>query len=320
MKRITREQAMECNIDRKLSPIISVEPNEQFVVETEDAAAGYLRDEKTLPYPDNRPTHSSNPPLLNPVAGPVYIEGVEKGDVVVVNIERIIPDTQGYTILQPGDGLLGDSLKYRKATDYYTRILRHIPGNSGTLRDGECVFNDSIKWHLAPHIGTLCCAPEREVPASVNVQGPWGGNLDSRDFCEGSKIYLSSYVEGGLLFAGDVHACMGDGELTGTANETRAELTLSCDVIKAKPLPHVRIEKKDSIIGLYCDKPLESAVRKAVLNLMEWMINDYGFDEREAYILMGTCPEMRINIYQMVDIPGISYTAGAELPKKYLTL
>ena len=319
MKRITRDRATVTDIDRRLQPVITVEPGEPFILETEDAAAGYIRDDSILPYPEKRPTHSVDPPRLNPVAGPVAINGAEKGDIVVVNVKKIIPDTQGYTILQPGDGLLGDSLTYSETADYYTRILRHVPGESGTVSDGLCVFNGRIRWRLAPHIGTLCCAPEREVHSSVLVQGPWGGNLDSRDFCDGSRIYLACRVEGGLLFAGDVHACQGDGELTGTANETRAELTLSCDVIKNRTIPHVRVEKKDRIIGLFCNKPLESAVRGAMLNLLDWMTEDYGFDTREAYLLIGTCPDFRINIYQMVDIPGFSYTAGAEILKKHLS-
>ncbi|MCE5250293.1 acetamidase/formamidase family protein [bacterium] len=318
MKRITRKQANICDIDHRIEPAIRVEPGERFVLETEDAAAGYLRDEAVLPYQQNRPTHAFTPPLLNPVAGPVYIEGAEKGDLVAVSVEKIVPDSQGYTILQPGDGLFGDSLTYRSCTNYLTRILRHLPGKSGTLADGDCILNSRVRWKLAPFIGTMCLAPEREVPASVNVQGPWGGNLDSRDFCEGSIVYLNSYNPGGLLFAGDVHGSQGDGELSGTANEVRAEITLSCTVIKQKKIPHVRVEKPDSIIGLSCGKPLENAVRGAVVNLLEWMKGDYGFDEREAYLLIGTCPDVRINIYQMVDLLSISYTAGVEVPKSYI--
>ncbi|MBT4485400.1 MAG: hypothetical protein HOC71_17175 [Candidatus Latescibacteria bacterium] len=318
MKRIPLEKATVFEIDHRLEPAIHVEPGEKFILETEDAAAGYLRDESILPKPENRPTHAFNPPKLNPVTGPIYVEGAEKNDVIVVTVEKIIPDTQGYTILQPGDGLFGDSLKYSKTAEYFTRILKHIPGPSGTLADGDCILNDRSRWNLAPFIGTMCLTPEREAPASVNVQGPWGGNLDSRDFCEGSRIYLNSYVPGGLLFAGDVHGSQGDGELSGTANEVRAELTLSCTIIKGKTIPHVRVEKNNAIIGLFCEKPLENAVKGAVSNLMEWMVSDYGFNERDAYLLIGTCPDFRINIYQMVDITGLSYTAGAELPKKYL--
>lgn len=318
MKRISRGQATVCEISHKLTPLIRVEPGERFVLETEDAAAGYIRDEQTLPYPDMRPTHTSSPPLLNPVAGPVYIEGAEKGDTIVVTVEEIVPDIQGYTILQPGDGLYGDSLTYSSTTDFFTRILKHVPGPSGTLDDGECILSSRTRWKLSPFIGTICLAPEREIPASVTVQGPWGGNLDSRDFCEGSRIYLNCYVDGGFFFAGDVHGSQGDGELTGTANEIRADITLSCTVLKKKTIPHVRVGKKDSIIGLACEKPLERAVKDAVSNLIEWMKEDYGFNEREAYMLIGTCPGFRINIYQMVDISGMFYTAGAELPKRYV--
>ena len=53
--------------------------------------------------------------------------------------------------------------------------------------------------------------------------------------------------------------------------------------------------------------------------LIEWMVSDYGLDEQEAYMLIGLCPDFRINIYQMVRIPDFFYTAGAEIPKKYLT-
>jgi len=319
MKRITRDRAVIATIDRRLEPALVVSPGESFVIETEDAAAGYFRDDGTLPYPDKRPTHTADPPLLNPVGGPVWIEGAGKGDVVVVTVENIEVDTQGYTILQPGDGMLGDSLKYRATTGYYTRILFHEPGADGTLSGGTCFFNDSIRWKLAPHIGTICCAPEREAMASVSIQGPYGGNIDSRDIRKGARVYLSSYCEGGLLFAGDVHACEGDGELTGTADETRATLTLSCEVLKNRTIPHVRVEHDDRIIGLFCDKPLESAVRGATRNLLDWMMDEYGFDARDAWLLIGTCPDFRINVYQMVDMPGLSYTAGAELPKEYIT-
>ena len=318
MKRIPREQATVCEIDHRCKPVIRVKSGEPFILETEDAAAGYIRDEHTLPYPDKRPTHVSNPPLLNPVAGPVYIEGASKGDTVVITVQNIVPDSQGYTILQPGDGLFGDSQRYRPTAEFFTRILRHEPGSSGTLSDGDCILNSSSQWKLTPFIGTICLAPEREAPASLSIQGPWGGNLDSRDFCVGSKIHLNSYVDGGLLFAGDVHGSQGDGELTGTANEIRAEVTLSCSVIKGKKIPHVRVEKEEALIGLWCAKPLESAVRGAVSNLLDWMTDDFGMDVREAYLLIGTCPDFRINVYQMVDIPGMFYTVGAELPKRYI--
>ncbi|MFC1540823.1 acetamidase/formamidase family protein [Candidatus Latescibacterota bacterium] len=320
MKRITREQAHVFAIDHLLDPVITVKPGERFVLETEDAADGYLRDETILPKPENRPTHVTNPPLLNPVAGPVVIEGAEKGDTIKVIVENIAPDTQGYTILEPGLGLFGDSIRHPKIAEYLTRILHITPDESGNLRDGDCSLNVNTHWKLAPFIGTLCLAPEREILSTVMIQGPYGGNLDSREFCAGAHIYLNCYHDGGLLFAGDVHGSQGDGELTGTANEIRAELTLSCDVLKGKSIPHVRVERSDTLIGLFCDKPLENAVRGAVSNLLDWMTVEFEMDKCEAYLLIGTCPDFRINIYQMVDIPGFSYTVGAEIPRKYVSM
>ena len=318
MKRITRDNATVTNVGNHHAPAIKVAQGQSFTLETLDAAWGYFDSDDKLPYPDQRPSHTADPPHLNPLAGPVYIDGAQKGDIVIVSIEKIIPADSGYTILQPNDGLLGDSLKHSATSEYFTKILKHIPGESGTLADGLCQFNDKISWKLSPHIGTLCLAPEREVLASVSMQGSYGGNLDSRDFREGSKIWLTAHNDGGLLFAGDVHASMGDGEITDTADECASEFTLSCTVMKQRTIPHVRIERADAIIGLFCDKPLESAVKGAILNLLDWLTEDYGFDDREAYLLMGTCPDFRINIYQIVDFPGLSYTAGAELPLKYL--
>ncbi len=317
MKQVDRAHATITNIVNSLTSLISVEQGEIFKLETQDAAWGYFKDDSTLPYPDKRPTHNVNPPSLNPVAGPVFIKGAEKGDVVVVTIEDIIPADHGYTILQPDDGLLGDSKNYPETSDYFTKILRHFPGESSTMSDGFCRFSDRIEWNLSPHIGTICLAPERESLASVSMQGPSGGNLDSRDFRKGSKIWLTSNNDGGLLFAGDVHASMGDGEITDAADECAADLTLSCKVIKNKRIPHVRVEREDALIGLFCDKPLESAIKGAILNLLDWLVEDYGVDRREAYVMMGVCPDFRLNIYQMVDFPGLSYTVGAEFPRKY---
>ena len=69
---------------------------------------------------------------------------------MAVTIHDIVPDIQGYTIQQPGDGLFGDSLKWKDTTEYLTRILRHETGPSGTLADGICHLNNHLSWPIAP--------------------------------------------------------------------------------------------------------------------------------------------------------------------------
>ena len=318
MQRITRDQAMEYEFDRRHPPKLRVAQGESFVVETEDAGSGLIRSPDVAPHLDDLPTRKFDPPKGNPIGGPVYVKGAERGDLLAVTIEKIVVDDQGFTNFRPGVGPLGDSYKWESPRGPFVHIIKHLPGPSGTTRDGKGVFNDKITWDLQPMIGTIGTAPDREVETSAVGQGPWGGNLDVRDIAEGTTCYLNCYHPGGLLYVGDVHASQGDTEFYGTADETRAELTLSCRVIKNKKIPFVRLEKRDSIVSLYSFRPLEDAVESAIINLMEWMVNDYGVSERDAY--MHTCinPDFRINVYQMVRLGRIQYTAGAEIPKKYL--
>jgi acetamidase/formamidase len=117
---------------------------------------------------------------------------------------------------------------------------------------------------------------------------------------------------------GDVHASQGDTEFYGAADETGAELTLSCRVIKGKKIPFVRLEKDDTIVSLYSFRPLEDAVNAAIVNLMDWMVTEYGVSQRDAYMHMCVNPEFRVNVYQMVRLGRIQYTVGAEIPRTYL--
>ena len=93
---------------------------------------------------------------------------------------------------------------------------------------------------------------------------------------------------------------------------------LSCRVVKNKTLPFVRLEKEQPIVSPYSFRPLEDAVETAIVNLMEWMVTEYGVSERDAYMHACINPEFRINVYQMVRLGKVQYTAGAEILKKYL--
>ncbi len=78
------------------------------------------------------------------------------------------------------------------------------------------------------------------------------------------------------------------------------------------------MEKDNSIVSLYSYRPLEDAVEMAIVNLMEWMVTEYGVAERDAYMYTCINPEFRVNVYQMVRIGRIQYTVGAEIPRRYL--
>ena len=290
------------------------------MVETEDAFSGRIQSEEDLPTPENlRPFSESEPETANPLAGPIYVRGAERGDLLVIHIEKIIPAEKGVTGIKPGQGALSDSHKWSEIhRTAYTHIIRHQPGPSTTTRDGKAFYTEKISWDLKPFIGTIGVAPCIEVETSSVGQGVWGGNWDCRDIKEESLLYLNCFHEGGLLYLGDVHGSQGDGEWSGIANEIRADVTLSCEIIKNKKIPYARIEKKEFIISLYAGKPLEDAVNKTITHLLEWLVEEYGMNARDAYIQISVNPGFRINIYQMVSLGKLQYTVGAEFPKKYL--
>jgi len=93
---------------------------------------------------------------------------------------------------------------------------------------------------------------------------------------------------------------------------------LRLELIKGQRMPFVRIDKPESIISVHAYRPLEVAVETATINLMDWLVRDYGLTPTDAYCLVSTCPDFRIHVYQMCKIGKLSFVAGAELLKRYL--
>ncbi len=219
----------------------------------------------------------------------------------------------------PRRGPLGESTRWPElSSEYTTKIFRHTPGPSGTNRDGTLQFNERISWPITPFIGTLGVAPDREVTTSLDGQGEWGGNLDIRDVAPGNRILLPVFHPGALFYLGDVHASQGDTEFTGTAAETKSTVRLQLNLIKGKKIPWMRIDKPSSIVSVFASRPLEVAVETATFQLMDWLITEHGFTPTDAYCLVSTCPDFRINVYQMCKIGKLCFVAGAEIPKRYL--
>jgi len=319
LQRIARDNARKHAFDWRDEPLLRVRPGESFEVETWDASTGYFRTEQDLAIPAQRPGFDRSPPLANPIGGPVWLEGAERGDVLVIDVEEIVVDDYSWIAVGPRRGPLGESTRWPELSGQYTtRIFRHTPGPSGTTRDGTLRFSDRISWPITPFIGTLGVAPDREVTTSIDGQGEWGGNLDIRDAAPGNRIYLPIFHEGARFYLGDVHASQGDTEFTGTAAETKATVRVRLGLLKKKRVPWMRIEKPDAIVAVYAFRPLEVAVETATYHLMEWLIDEHGFTPTDAYCLVSTCPDFRINVYQMCRLGKLNYVAGAEIPKRYL--
>ena len=64
-------------------PVATVSPGETFIVETADAF------ENRITSPDDDITQIITLPYVNPLTGPIYVEGAEKGDTIAVTIHSI---------------------------------------------------------------------------------------------------------------------------------------------------------------------------------------------------------------------------------------
>jgi amidase len=319
MKRIPRDLARKFAFDCRDEPLLRVDPGETFEVETYDASNGYFKTEHDKAIPAQRPGFDRVPPLANPIAGPIWVSGAERGDVLEVVIEAIEVDDYSWIAVGPRRGPLGESARWPElSSEYTTKIFRHTPGPSGTTRDGTLHFDAQRSWPITPFIGTFGVAPDREVATSLDGQGEWGGNLDIRDVTAGNRISLPVFHEGARFYLGDVHASQGDTEFCGTAAETKATVRLRFDLKRNKRIPGVRIEKPASLIAVHAEKPLELAVESATIHLMDWLISEFQFSAVDAYCLVSTCPDFRVNVYQMCRIRNLRPVAGAEISKRYL--
>lgn len=321
MKRFPRDKAFITEFGAHMEPGLEVEVGEKFRIETNDNWHNLLGEPDSKPTPTEPPVAALQVFRANPVGGPVFVKGVEPGDTLVVELDKIAVRDWGWTGTLEGFGQFAGRAVMKGVDENFSTVIRHVPGPSGTLDDGEAIMNvgREVRWPLAPFLGVIVTAPERGVENTVTSQGPWGGNLDVRDICAGHKIHLNASHAGGLLFLGDVHASQGDSELTGIANETAADVTASCSVIKGKQTPGVlRIEKPNSLVQVDSARnsgTMERALDNCFSNMIEWLIEDFGMSRREAHLHMTANSLVRINVYQYTS--GF-FTCGVEFPKQCL--
>jgi len=311
--RLPRRHAYEYDMTVQ-PPKLTVPQHHPFTLEVENSTSNRIQTEADLPtretlgelYDQNK---------LNPCAGPIAVEGAEPGDVLVVEILDIVVEATGYVCLE-GLGPLAESLRHPDARGPYTKIIQHLPGPSGTTSDGIGVFDEHVRWNLQPMIGTLGVAPQRATRGSdtVTMQNRYGGNLDTREFRKGHRILLPVAHPGGLLYVGDVHASQAT-EFGGSGDESRADVTLSCSVLKNTTIPWIRVETPTEIIQLNCHRPIDDGIRQANLWMLDWLVEDHGMSARDATLQLAVNPDVRNNIYSLNMWGSMNYTVGVAFPK-----
>lgn len=285
-------------------PVLTVAPGDRIRVETRDAFGGKITSEADVP------TEKLVVPFLNPQNGPIMVEGAEKGDVIAVHIEEMVPrghNPRGTCCLIPEFGGLTGTGYTATLNTPLPQIVRKI-----NLDEKRVFWSERVTLPYNPHIGTLSLSPEID---SINSLTPdnHGGNMDLPDMGPGSVTYLPVRVPGARLFIGDAHACQGDGEICGVAVEYATTTTIRVDLIKDWAIEWPRLEREDFIMAIGSARPLEDATRIAYRDLVRWMVADYGFDQWDAYMMLSQCGRVRLG-----NVVDPKYTVGAGILKTYL--
>lgn len=286
-----------------LKPIATVRPGETVQIFTEDAFEGRLVSEDQVP-------SEILGQYLNPQTGPIYIEGAEPGDTLIVHIEDIeltrdfavsclIPEFGGLTstVLSPS---LQDPLPER------IWIYRRQP-------DGRFAYDpEKFSIEPAPFLGTIGTAPDLEMLSAL-TPFTHGGNMDVPDVRAGNKVHLPVRVEGAYFFTGDCHAAQGEGEACGVALEISGKVTLSFELKKASPLAWPRIESPTELMAVGSARPMEDAAKIAYKQLILWLEDEYGFDRWDAYQLVTQAGKLYVG--NMVDT---YYSLVAKIDRSFL--
>lgn len=283
-------------------PVARVALGERVTIYTADAANNKLTRE-------DQPLASVLGPYLNPQTGPLYIEGVEPGDTLVVKLESLeaTRDWAFSSFIPYFGGLTSTNFTATLQEPLEERVYIYQ-----RTANGGFAWRDRWEIPWAPFFGTMGTSPLFEAISSL-TPGAHGGNMDVPDVAPGNTMYFAVHHPGALFFVGDAHAAQGQGELCGVALEIAARGTFTFDVIKGKAIAWPRIESATEIMAVGSARPMEDAARIAYVELINWMATDFGFERLDAYQLLSQAGGLYVG--NMVDP---NYSLVAKCPKRYL--
>ncbi len=277
-------------------PVVRVSPGETVEFHPVDSSGGQITATSTL---DDLGKLDFG--KVNPVAGPVYVDGAEPGDAIKVTLLAFTPSGWGWTANIPGFGLLADQFK-----DPALHIWKYDPS---TLQ--PAMYGPGGRVPLKPFCGTIGLAPAEPGLHSIVPPRRVGGNMDIRDLSAGTELYLPVEVKGGLFSVGDTHATQGDGEVCGTAIESPCSVSARFDLIKGTNLAFPRFTTRGPVARHLDSKGYEAttgigpdlfeAARQAVMGMIDLLTKRHKMSAVEAYMLCSTCADLRIS--EIVDMP-----------------
>ncbi len=247
---------------------------------------------------------------IHALTGPVYVSGAEPGDVLQIDVLVIEHHGWGWSSIVEGLGFLKEH--FREPYLFHWHL------------DGELTHSLApAVVPLRPFLGVMGVARAEDGAFRTRPPGPYGGNLDVRELCVGSRLYLPVLHRGALFSCGDGHAAQGDGEVCINGIECPLDATLRFRLHKQQPLAGPLVEssdaaapdtRADSWVVVETATDIAEGARGATLRMIELLVSRWGFSAVHAYILCSVA--MRLRLSQVVNEP--VHTVSAALAKQIL--
>jgi acetamidase/formamidase len=289
--------------DNSLAPAVTVGAGEEVVLQTADASGGQIG-----PRSSHEDVGAIALDRVNPVTGPIFVEGAEPGDALDVEILEIECDSWGWTANIPGFGLLSDDF-----------AQPHLAISTITADTVQLPFGPRLP--AVAMIGTLGVALPAAGQHPILPPSRYGGNMDIRHLTAGARVVLPIGVSGALLSLGDVHAAMGDGEVCGTGIETMAQVRLRVKVRRGQAPAFPLLETSGAsdrhgpaLAATGVGPDLMEAARDAVRGLLDVLERRYGLGRLHAYMLASVAADLKI--CELVDAP--NWVVSAHIERRLL--
>jgi acetamidase/formamidase len=247
---------------------------------------------------------------IHALTGPVWVEGAEPGDVLQIDVLATRHGGWGWSSVLEGLGFLKDRF--------------HGPYLFHWQLDGESTSSLApAVVPVRPFLGVMGVARAEDGTFRTRPPGPFGGNLDVRELCAGSRLYLPVFNNGALFSCGDGHAAQGDGEVCINGIECPLDVTLRFDLHKRQPLAGPLVEANevaapdssaDAWVIVESGTDLAATSRAATSRMIDLLVSRWGFLDVHAYILCSVALKLRLS--QVVNEP--VYTVSAALSKQIL--
>jgi acetamidase/formamidase len=291
--------------DRTLEPRLRIDPGDEVQIHCVDASGGQVRPGMTT-----AEYLAVDRTRIHALTGPIWIEGAEPGDVLEVDVLATRHSGWGWSSIVEGLGFLKD--RFREPYLFHWQL----EGESTSSLAPAVV-------PLRPFLGVMGVARAEDGSFRTRPPGPFGGNLDVRELCAGSRLFLPVFNRGALFSCGDGHAAQGDGEVCINGIECPLDVTLRFHLHRNQPLAGPLVESSvavapdsnpDSWIVIETGTDLAEAARAATGRMIDLLVSRCGMSGVQAYILCSAA--LRLRLSQVVNEP--VHTVSAALAKQIL--